>query len=198
MTTAFLDIDDGNISGLARRLEFGIGQLSDLRPVFRRLIPEWAQTRRRMYDTQGSSIGAQWPNYTRAERQYAAVKGKIHGRWVGRGDLLRWKIGQERLRPSLINPGDENFVPRETDLQPLRASYGTRVPYASNHNRGQGRAPKWAGSYQIPRRTIVNFSPDFAVAVNAHVAAYATEVASSIAIKTADVNARPLAGRPAP
>lgn len=180
--TAFIDIDDGGaLDGIQRRIEVGIDEINDFRPLWRTLSADWAASREEAFDSQGSSIGQSWPDYTEAERRhYVHFKRVVHGRPITGSDLLRWKIGTERLRPGVVDEDDPNYVPRETDLEPGRAAFGTRVEYASRHNRGQGRAAEWMGGYQIPRRPFIVFDPGFRESVADRLSEFAEEVGGVI------------------
>lgn len=132
--------------------------LSDWQPFFRALGHAWRRSRERMYETAGASIGAPWPMYSRAtsEHQYAAVKSRLFGRRMSRSDLLRWRDGQERLYPSMTDSSHPEHVSQATRRSGI---YGTRVPYASNHDEGRGNMPDWAGGHPVPRRQLLAIGP---------------------------------------
>ena len=114
----------------------------------------WRVSRAIMFRTQGASAETPWPDYTDAEAQYAAIKGSILGRKVGKstGDLNRWERGSERLAPSMFRRSHSEYV---QDERPRSAAFGTAVPYASRLHAGIGRAPKGLGGATPPPRPLL-------------------------------------------
>jgi hypothetical protein len=90
-----------------------------------------------LFASEGGSEDAKWPNYSGQERKYAAYKIGIIGETYGKR-LLRWTPGHEILHPSLTESRHPDHV---WDVQKSQFTFGTRVPYAINHQRGQGRGP---------------------------------------------------------
>lgn len=132
--------------------------LSDWTPFFEAWGIEWRLSREEMWDTGGASTGTPWPFYSRAtkEHQYAAAKSSMFSRRLTRRDLLTWN-GRERLKPSFTKDSHPENV---EIIQGNSATYGSRVPYARNHDEGRGTMPKWAGGYRIPRRPLLTFGID--------------------------------------
>lgn len=128
--------------------------ISDWQPFFEAWGIAWRLSRIEMWDTSGASTGTPWPMYSKAtkEHQYAAVKSSIFGARMQPRDVLRWRKGKERLRPSFV---DETHPDNVTDIRGNQAAFGSRVRYASNHDEGVGRMPAWAGGYKIPRRPLL-------------------------------------------
>lgn len=141
---------DGGMERLQTGLQLGSGALQDWSTFWGAVSIIWARTRAQVFETRGASVNRQWPTYSQTgERQYAAIKSSIFRRRVGAQDLLRWQPGRERLFPSLTDESHPEYV---DERSPESITLGTRVPYASNHNRGQGRAPEHLGGHTIPRR----------------------------------------------
>ena len=114
----------------------------------------WRISRALMFRTQGASTETPWPDYTAAEQQYAAIKGSIFGRRVGRstGDLNRWERGRERLVPSMVRKSHSEYAQREGRRS---ASFGTNVPHAGRLHMGIGRAPQHLGGATPPPRPLL-------------------------------------------
>lgn len=132
-----------------------IQHVGDWRPFFEAWGVAWRESRVEMFATSGASTSTPWPMYSRATReaQYAAAKSSMLGRVVTRRDLLRWMPGRrERLMPSLT---DRRHPDNIEEVASDRAAYGTRVPYAANHQYGRGTAPEWAGGHSVPRRPLL-------------------------------------------
>mgnify|MGYP003630469347 FL=1 len=108
----------------------------------------------RMFRTQGAATGTPWPDYTDAEQQYAAIKGSIFGRRVGKAtkDLNRWIRGSERLMPSMVARTHSEYV---QDERANWAAFGTSVPYSSRLHAGIGRAPRHLGGATPPPRPLL-------------------------------------------
>lgn len=114
----------------------------------------WRISRALMFRTQGASTGTPWPDYTADEAQYAAIKGSIFGRRVGKatGDLNRWERGRERLVPSMVRKTHSEYA--QTNGR-RSASFGTRVPHAGRLHMGIGRAPQSLGGATPPPRPLL-------------------------------------------
>ena len=119
----------------------------------------WRRSRIRLFRTQGASAGTPWPDYTAAESQYAAIKGAIFGRTVGKatGDLNRWIRGSERLVPSMVSRTHPLYVQQE---HANRAAFGTAVRYAGRLHAGIGRAPRHLGGATPPPRPLLGIGGD--------------------------------------
>ena len=183
MATAFLQVIDEATGEIQTRVDLAISVVEDFRPVWQRYKTPWYRTRQRMFATQGRSTGATWPGYEQtAEReQYRWIKARITGN-VGRIHRLkplRWENGKERLAPSLMNPRhpDAIYTPRERSL-----TIGTRVPYASNHDKGQGYSPPWRNlrRYRIPKRPLLRFGTAALVSLNEVVSEHAAACAAEM------------------
>jgi hypothetical protein len=105
----------------------------------------WANSRMIMFATQGASTGPKWPGYTAMEKKYY-VPMKTHVlkvRSVGTGGILRWtsnpmqtsKANREILWPSMCTTNGPGYVWQVNGNQ---VECGTSVPYAQNHDKGQG------------------------------------------------------------
>lgn len=158
---------------LIQRMVIATNTVADWTPFFRSWRVLWLDSRKEMFSTSGASIGAPWPMYSKAtsEAQYAAIKGKLFGRRMRRQDLLRWLGGRERLYPSLTEEGHTDTLYEETGK--TSASYGTRVPYAGNHDKGVGVGPAWAGSHRIPKRPLMLFGHQLEQATSTLAGAFA-------------------------
>lgn len=100
------------------------------------------------FHTRGRNIGYHWPGYTGSERVYGEIKKAMLGRDQG-SRLLRWENGRERLYPSVVSAHHPEHVWR---VEGDTFVFGTRVPYAGKHQRGEGRGPAWAGFPKIKKR----------------------------------------------
>lgn len=143
---------------VVQRLVLSADNLARWDTFFEQLHPVWLRSRVRQFETAGAELGTPWAMYSRAtgEHRYAAAKASIFGRRLTQQDLLRWLTGdgQERLYPSITDPNHPEHV---AVIGRDSASFGTRVPYAGNHNDGIGRGPEWAGDYPIPARPFMGF-----------------------------------------
>lgn len=171
------------------RLVLASKTLADWRPFFREFRDVWLESRREMFSTAGASTGTPWPEYSKrtGELQYAAIKAKVLGRRLGRRDLLRFiGIQSERLYPSLT---DSHHVDSLYEERADEASYGSRVPWASDQDEGSGRAPDWMGGQRIPKRPILNLGPALQGDISALVSAFA-----AVGIHSIDEGGRDRAG----
>jgi len=114
----------------------------------------WRRSRALMFRTQGASTDTPWPDYTEQEQQYAAIKGALFGRRVGKasGDLNRWERGRERLVPSMVRRTHSEYV---QDERRRSATFGTSVPHAGRLHMGIGRAPQHLGGATPPPRPLL-------------------------------------------
>ena len=130
-----------------------------------------------MFQSLGSSTGARWPSYddTPEGDHYVYVKAAILGIGVSSHDVLRWAPGRERLFPSLVSTRHPLSIwsPRRR-----RLAMGSAVPYASNHDRGIGRAPEWAGGQAIPKRPLLRFGRYFLDKMQDAISEQAAELAA--------------------
>ena len=90
-----------------------------------------------LFASEGASEGIKWPDYSGQESKYAGYKRGIVGDAYAKR-LLRWTPGHEILYPSLTEPRHKDHV---WNVQAQQFTFGTRVPYAINHQKGQGRGP---------------------------------------------------------
>ena len=157
MGRALLTVRDP-MGRIEQAIDLAISTAEDFRPLWRAWKPSWYQSRRRMAQTLGRSTGTPWPTYERTpeRNQYKWIKAKITGADPDTLKPLHWENSKGRLLPSL-------YVQRHPFgvWRPKRdgVTMGTRVPYARNHNRGQGYSPRWRNltRYRIPRRPLLRF-----------------------------------------
>lgn len=90
-----------------------------------------------LFATEGTSEGIKWPDYSGQEQAYAGYKRGIVGDAYAER-LLRWTPGREILYPSLVSSRHKDHI---WSVQAQQFTFGTRVPYAINHQKGQGRGP---------------------------------------------------------
>lgn len=105
----------------------------------------WANSRMLMFATQGASTGPKWPGYTKLETKYwvPIKKWSLGVKKIDKGGILRWTAnpmqtaaaGKEILWPSMCVPGAPGYV---WSVQDNNVQCGTSVPYAQNHDKGQG------------------------------------------------------------
>ena len=139
----------------------------------------WAESRKVMFATQGSSTGPKWPGYTRQEQRYwlPIKRWSLGVKTIQPGGILRWsarrqsstKSGKEVLWPSFCLVNDPNYVYNVTGN---KVELGSNVPYAANHDRGVGAytrrtSRKKSGTVTIPtpKRPLVRFGDPFIDAV---------------------------------
>jgi phage gpG-like protein len=91
----------------------------------------------KLFATEGTSEGIKWPDYSGQEPKYAVYKREMVGEAYA-DRLLRWMPGREILYPSLVSSRHAQHV---WDVQQQRFTFGTRVPYAMNHQKGVGTGP---------------------------------------------------------
>jgi hypothetical protein len=144
------------------------------------LSKAWAESRRVMFATQGSSTGPKWPGYTRQEQRYwlPIKRWSLGVKTIQPGGILRWNAkpqsttagDKERLWPSMCIPNPAlGYV---WNVQGNKVEMGTNVAYASNHDRGVGAytrrtSRKKSGTVTIPtpKRPLVRFGDPFIDAV---------------------------------
>ena len=139
----------------------------------------WAESRKVMFATEGTSTGANWPKYTSLEKRYwLPIK-----RWslgvsrIEAGSILRWTptprsatpAAHERLYPSMTVTNHPNYV---YEVSGTQVQLGTSLEYARNHNLGVGAytrrtSKKKSGTVTIPtpKRPLVRFGKPFAYGV---------------------------------
>lgn len=145
---------------------------------------KWAESRRIMFATQGSSTGPKWPGYTPKEQRYwlPIKRWSLGVKRINPGGILRWnaqpmssaKGPHERLWPSMCVAGNTNggYV---WDVQGNKVECGTAIPYAQNHDKGQGaytrktsRKKSGVVSVPTPKRPLVRFGDQFIEDVREH------------------------------
>lgn len=145
---------------------------------------KWAESRRIMFATQGASTGPKWPGYTRQEQRYwlPIKRWSLGVKRINPGGILRWnaqpmssaKGTHERLWPSMCVAGNTNggYV---WDVQGNKVECGTSIPYAQNHDKGQGaytrktsRKKSGVVSVPTPKRPLVRFGDQFIEDVRQH------------------------------
>lgn len=97
------------------------------------------QTQREAFKNQTSPTGQSWPEYEQAEPKYGAYKKRLLGSDLY-PSMLRWPGGNERLFPSLTRENHSEHV-AVIDAGARLIRFGTRVPYAINHQLGRGKGP---------------------------------------------------------
>ena len=107
------------------------------------------------FESQSSGMGDTWPEYTGSEFIYGIIKRKMLGDAQGRRKL-RWSPGRERLFPSVT---EDNHPEQIAEIDGRMIRFGTRVPYAANHQFGFGQGPAWAGFPRIKQRQFLNLGP---------------------------------------
>lgn len=139
----------------------------------------WAESRKVMFATQGSSTGPKWPGYTRQEQRYwlPIKRWSLGVKTIQPGGILRWsarpqsrtKSGKEVLWPSFCLVNDPNYI---YDVKGNHVEMGSKVPYAANHDKGVGAytrrtSRKKSGTVTIPtpKRPLVRFGDPFIDAV---------------------------------
>lgn len=157
MGRALLTVRDP-MGRIEQAIDLAISTAEDFRPLWRAWKSSWYRSRRRMAQTLGRSTGTPWPSYDRTpeRHQYKWIKAKITGVDPSALKPLHWENSKERLLPSLYEPRHPFGVWRP---QRDKVTMGTRVPYAREHNRGQGHSPNWRNlrRYRIPKRPLLKF-----------------------------------------
>ena len=187
---AFLTVTH-NMGGIIEAIELGVEGLSDLTPLWNKLIPRWASSRRKMFLSQGATTGRPWVDYTDQEKQYVAIKGSVLNKRITRKDLLRWEPGREQLFPGMAAPSHPMFVAR---VMPQSMTLGTSVPHAGNHDAGLGKAPKHLGGHSIPKRPLLRFGRFFQRAVAEETSKFAGDVTAAIEGSTEGILNLPIFG----
>lgn len=166
--------------------------LTDLTPFFDALRPDWYESRRILYDTQGGDTGTPWPLYsdTPERLRYVYAKASILGNRGGRtpdSDVLLWG-GDGRLRRAVVGESSETSWRSRED----GATMTVDVPYASNHDEGKGLAPEWAWprgteSYRIPQRRLTALGGTFERSFSDRLAEHLAESGTQLGMSTSDV-----------
>jgi len=169
------------------------------------LSKAWAESRRVMFATQGSSTGPKWPGYTRQEQRYwlPIKRWSLGVKTIQPGGILRWNAkpqsttagDKERLWPSFCLVNDPNYVYTVTGN---KVEMGTNVAYASNHDRGVGAytrrtSRKKSGTVTIPtpKRPLVRFGDKFIEDVREHMMRLPMNMAGAkVGITGAELSAR--------
>jgi hypothetical protein len=174
----------------------------------------WAESRRVMFATQGSSTGPKWPGYTRQEQRYwlPIKRWSLGVRRIDPGGILRWNAKpqsqapgtHEVLWPSMCVPNAKGYV---WSVQGNHVECGTSIPYATNHDNGTGSykrktSRKKSGVVIVPtpKRPLVRFGDTFIEAVRDHMKRLPMNMAGAkVGITGAELSARFLmsvGGRP--
>lgn len=158
--------DIGRLRGVFARLrKRGLRDLRRVELPGGRRVSFWSDVaddvrsrKREMFETQGQSEGRGWRNYVVTERQYAAIKGSIFGRYVSiaHGDVNRWLAKPERMFPAFTRKHDPNHL---EDPQPRKLRIGTRLDYPDDIDKGRGKAPKHLGGGARPARPLFRIGP---------------------------------------
>lgn len=107
----------------------------------------------KLFETQGSSgAHGSWQAYTPQEGRWAAFKAKVLGAQEA-GWLLMWGWKKGRLGPSMWNKTDQDHI-FEVSHDGTRATFGTKIGFATEHDEGSGRIPEHFGSANIVRRRV--------------------------------------------
>lgn len=142
----------------------------------------WAESRRVMFATQGSSTGPKWPGYTRQEQRYwlPIKRWSLGVRRIESGGILRWNArpqsssagAHEVLWPSMCVPGAAGYV---WTVQGNHVECGTSIGYAANHDQGTGsytrktsRKKSGVVTVPTPKRPLVRFGDSFIDALRDH------------------------------
>jgi hypothetical protein len=174
----------------------------------------WAESRRVMFATQGSSTGPKWPGYTRQEQRYwlPIKRWSLGVKRIDPGGILRWnakpqsttKGTHEVLWPSMCVPNATGYV---WSVQGNHVECGTSIPYAQNHDKGNGsytrktsRKKSGVVTVPTPKRPLVRFGDTFIDAVRDHMKRLPMNMAGAkVGITGAELSARFLmsvGGRP--
>ena len=174
----------------------------------------WAESRRVMFATQGSSTGPKWPGYTRQEQRYwlPIKRWSLGVKRIDPGGILRWNAKpqstsagtHEVLWPSMCVPNAKGYV---WSVQGNHVECGTSIPYAANHDQGNGaytrrtsRKKSGVVTVPTPKRPLVRFGDGFIDAVRDHMRRLPMNMAGAkVGITGAELSARFLmsvGGRP--
>lgn len=174
----------------------------------------WAESRRVMFATQGSSTGPKWPGYTRQEQRYwlPIKRWSLGVKRIDPGGILRWNAKpqstsagtHEVLWPSMCVPNAKGYV---WSVQGNHVECGTSIPYATNHDNGNGsytrktsRKKSGVVTVPTPKRPLVRFGDTFIEAVRDHMKRLPMNMAGAkVGITGAELSARFLmsvGGRP--
>lgn len=165
----------------------------------------WAESRRVMFATQGSSTGPKWPGYTRQEQRYwlPIKRWSLGVKRIDSGGILRWNAKpqstsagtHEVLWPSMCVPNATGYV---WSVQGNRVECGTSIPYAKNHDQGNGsytrktsRKKSGVVTVPTPKRPLVRFGDTFIDAVRDHMKRLPMNMAGAkVGITGAELSAR--------
>ena len=182
MATFKITMKDNSHEGIYQ-LEAAIRNVGEWKDFWGRpdgeMSKAWAESRRVMFATQGSSTGPKWPGYTRQEQRYwlPIKRWSLGVKTIQPGGILRWsarpqsstKSGKEVLWPSFCLTNDPNYIYKVTGNH---VEMGSNVPYAANHDQGVGAytrktSRKKSGTVTVPtpKRPLVRFGDPFIDAV---------------------------------
>ena len=130
-----------------REMKSNLENFREVGPEVHRLIRDQVK---KTFETEGANIGYRWPDYTGPESLYGEIKKSILGDKRG-SRLLRWSSDRERLFPSWTDESHPEHVWR---IEGSTFIFGSKVPYAAQHEKGEGRGPEWAGQAPIKKRPI--------------------------------------------
>ena len=177
MGSVFLKLTDHSADGV-EALELAIRNAGDWSKFWgdrhSPMSQIWAESRKKMFATQGASTGTPWPRYTYLETKYwlPIKRWALGTKRIEARHILRWSKTpnanagpHERLYPSLAFPSHPEYV---WEVKGNTVTMGTNVPYATNHNNGSGaytrrtrRNQKGTISVPTPKRPLVTFGNPF-------------------------------------
>jgi hypothetical protein len=116
----------------------------------------WRASRRRMYASQNASEGTRWVQYldTPERDHYIWAKSAIAGIPVTQieSTVLLWPP-YNRLFGSLTAVGHPDAV---ANVAKESAEFGTRTPWGYANHTGTGRAPRYLGGHETPKRPLLD------------------------------------------
>lgn len=119
----------------SRAFNRGVDRIKDLSPIWEEVKQEFFEIQREQFTSEGAAGAAgKWQELSPA---YAEVKAQ---KW-GSKPILQ---ASGRLYTSLTQEGGDNV----SDIRKQEASFGTVVPYALAHQRGN----------RVPKREVISFS----------------------------------------
>jgi len=167
------------------------------------LAKAWADSRRKMFLTQGRSTGTPWPDYNKLERKYyLPIKKWLTGHEkITKASLLRWDgtgpepTAKERLFAAMTVTSHREFIYRVTGNS---VTMGTSVPYARNHNEGRGAYVRtWKRKRGVkmlailtPKRQLVAFGTPFILAVRKEMQAIAMKSGGKVGVTSKELRER--------
>ena len=158
-------------------------------PLWQRLYPVWLQSRRRLFDSRGSSEGGPVWEYTPAEREhYTWYKGAVLTMTQAQvlGTVLRWE-GSDTLMLSLSTTTSRYAWARWTRTS---AVFASTLRWAATNQHGIGRAPMALGGHSIPARDMLRIGPRTEARLERELVDYvAARIADTVERVTADAAA---------